>query len=130
MEKSIKLVTAVFFLCAIVVPAANRLGHFDLELTRQTSAEVSASEDLEDELNQQIINMAQLNMEAAVRDLIQQEFLIEPAEILVTMDTLEDGSIQMECIEILLTEADKGKAPEIQRFIAEQTGITPELYAA
>lgn len=130
MEKSIKLVTAVFFLCAVVVPAADHLGHFNLELTQQTSAQISASEDLEEEVNQQVLKVAQINMEAAVRSLIQDQFSVKPLEILVTMDTREDGSIQMECIEILLTAEDKEKSAEIQRYIAEQTGIQPEMYTA
>ncbi len=130
MEKSMKLVTAVFFLCAVVIPAANRFGDFDLELARQASAGVSAPERLETELNRQIQKVAETNMEAALRNLLRERFSVEPAEILVTMDMRQDGSIEMKCIEILLTEADKEKQTEIKSYVYEQIGLAPEMYVA
>ncbi len=128
MEKSIKLVTAVFFLCALVVPAAGRLSHIDWELTKETSAAVTASPDLEEALNRQVLRASEYNLETAIKRLLEQQFQIAPQEISVTMDTRDNGSIEMKCIEILLEEKDKGMQEELKKYVQQQVGMTPEIY--
>ena len=127
MQKAAKLVTSIFFLCALVVPVTQvRLDAAWLQnIAQQTSAEVYAP--LEEKLYAQSLELAQGNVERLVYTSLAQLDVV-PIQVLVTMEMTDEQTVQITKTEIWLSADDFLKAQDIKNRVWNDLALQVTCY--
>lgn len=122
MEKSAKFITALFFLCAMVIPAAKQLKNTNWDYTMEISAQANVNGALEDKVSEQLMHASEKNLERLISDLLEEQKII-PDKISVTMDTDETGCIVIKGTEVYLKEEDGARKEKVKELIFSQLGM-------
>ena len=127
-EKAAKLVTAMFFLCAMLVPVASGWKELDWEDVTEAGGEGLSMEELEKKVGEQVLEVSGRSMEESVAKALRESG-IEAEKISVRMHIDREGYISMERTDIFLTEKDAGRKEEVRKKIEAFTGATVNVFA-
>ena len=126
MEKSAKFITALFFLCAMVIPAVSKFQDFKFDIALEQQTNALPSEELDNKVSEQLKRASEQNIERLIKGLLEENEIF-PDKISVIMDTGQNGSIEIKGAEILLTDGDFAKQEQVKNLLRSQLGIRAEV---
>ncbi len=128
MQKSARTVTAIFFLCAVLLPAGKALQKISLG-SADTVQTASVPEELSSRVAEQSCTVAQQSVQNLIRSLLIQHN-ITPERITVSVHVDDSGTIGISRAVVLLNSADYAREQEIRSWISAELGVTAECQCA
>ena len=128
MKKSARSVTAVFFLCAVLLPAEKVLKKIS-QGSAETFRTVSVPEELSSRVAEQSRSVAQQSVQNLISSLLGRHE-IRPEQISVAVETDDSGTLQIASAVVWLNADDFAKEQQIRTWIAEELGIAAECRLA
>ena len=126
MQKSARTVTAVFFLCAVLLPAGKALRSISLSAGGTVA---SVPEELSSRVAEQSRTVAQQSVQNLIRSLLGRHS-VTPRQVLVTVETDNSGAIAIQSARVLLSKTDFPRAEEISGWILTELGLRAECQSA
>ncbi|MGI6261149.1 MAG: hypothetical protein ACOYJR_04840 [Acutalibacteraceae bacterium] len=128
MQKSARTVTAIFFLCAVLLPAGRVLKNLSLN-SGESLQTASVPEELSSRVAEQSRSVAQQSVQNLIRSLLGRHG-VTPERISVTVETDGAGTIQICGAFIWLNAGDLAKEQQVRTWVAEELGIAVECRSA
>lgn len=125
-EKIMKLVIGAFFLCCVVSPLLTQNHILTLNTNlKQTSGEISTQR-LDDELDRELKQQIEQRLEIVIRQSLSSTGA-DINKILISMDTLEDNSISISTIDIVLNECTPAEKSAVENAVMQSLSIMPRI---
>lgn len=128
MQKSARTVTAIFFLCTVLLPAGRMLKNISLG-SGELLQTVSVPEELSSRVAEQSCSVAQQSIQNLIRGLLARHGVV-PKRISVTVETDDLGTIQVCGAFIWLSADDLAKEQQIRTWVDEELGLAVECRSA
>lgn len=124
MQKTARTVTAVFFLCAVLLPAEKALRSISLTSGGEVQT-ASVPAELSAQVAEQSCSTAQQSVQQLIRDLLLQHG-IAPERIFVAVEADSSGAILIKSAQVWLSAEDYFHAAEIKAWVEAELGVVVE----